>query len=159
MRRKKNYFKREDDAPKEIVVTVKKRISFSEVDAMAIAWHGRYLQFFEMASEELARTIGLTYKAYAENDLRAPFVQMHVDYHQPLQLDEEVAIAAKLIWTDAARLNIEYEIKKENGTIGATGYSVQMFVTAPESMPCLVCPSLYEIIKENWKNGIFNEYQ
>lgn len=159
MRRKKNYFKREEKAPKDIVVTVKKRISFSEVDAMAIAWHGRYLQFFEMASEELARTIGLTYRAYADNNLRAPFVQMHVDYHQPLQLDEEVSISAKLIWSDAARLNIEYEIKKENGKVGATGYSVQMFVTAPENLACLICPKLYEIIKEDWKVGKFNEYQ
>lgn len=159
MRRKKNYFKREDSAPRDIIITVKKRISFSEVDAMAIAWHGRYLQFFEMASEELARTIGLSYGAYAEHDLRAPFVQMHVDYHQPLQLEEEIAISAKLIWSDAARLNIEYEIKKENGAIGATGYSVQMFVTAPQNLPCLVCPPLYEGIKENWKNGKFDECQ
>lgn len=157
MRRKKQYFKRENNSPQPITMSVKKRISFSEVDAMAIAWHGRYLQFFEMASEELARTIGLTYQNYFDHDLRAPFVQMHVDYHRPLTLDEEVTIKARLIWTDAAKLNIEYEINKEDGSVGATGYSVQMFVTGKDNQPCLINPSLFENVKEQWKSGKFNE--
>jgi acyl-CoA thioester hydrolase len=153
IRRKKQYFNRDENGCADIVMSVRKRVSFSEVDAMAIAWHGRYLQFFEMASEKLARNIGLSYGNYEKHNLRAPFVQMHVDYFRPLLLDEKIEIIAKLVWTEAAKLNIEYEIKKEDGTTGATGYSVQMFITAPDNLPCLINPPLFEKIKENWKAG------
>lgn len=156
-RRQKKYFEQEQGAPKPITVNIEKVVSFSEVDAMAIVWHGRYLQFFEMASEKLAKSIGLSYRNYADNDLRAPFVQMHLDYHRPLLLEEKLIVSATLFWTDAAKLNIEYKIIKEDGSLGASGYSVQMFVSGVDNQPFLVNPPLLDDIKEKWQNGDFNE--
>lgn len=153
MRRKKQYFKYETSDPLPLEIKVKKRISFSEVDAMAIVWHGRYPLFFEMAAEELGRKIGLSYDAYRKAGLRAPIVQHHIDYHAPLELEEEAVFEARLIWDDAARLNMEFTLRKENGTTAATGYTVQMFVDASTGTPCVVLPQLYREIREKWRNG------
>lgn len=156
MRRKKErYFKAENDDPDPVTVKISHRISFSEVDAMAMVWHGRYPQFFELALEELCRSIGLSYKDYFDANLRAPIVQLHLDYHSPVVLDEKVTIVAKLIWNEAARLNTEYTVMKENGAIAATGYTVQMFVDGKTGEPYLATPELLEKCLQRWKKGDF----
>ena len=98
MRRRKAYFTAGPDDPAPIVMEVRRRIAFSEVDAMAVAWHGNYLRFFEAAHSELMAKIGLTFAAYAEHRLAAPVVQSHVDYFSPLLLDEVCVIRAELFF-------------------------------------------------------------
>ncbi len=159
MRRKYIYFKRINDDPPPVFVRVKKRISFSEVDAMGIVWHGRYPQFFEMAAEKIGRKIGLSYKNYQENNLAAPIVQHHIDYFKPIKLEEKITIEAKLIWTNSARLNTEFTIFKQNSEIAATGYVVQMFVDSLTNDPCIIIPDIYKICCSKWENGEFNELQ
>ncbi|SLM32817.1 conserved hypothetical protein [Desulfamplus magnetovallimortis] len=156
-RRKKTYFPRVAGDPSPVEITVESRVRFSDTDAMAIVWHGRYPRFFEMAAEALAGHIGLTYKAYYENNLRAPIVQMHVDYHRPLPLEAKIRIKAALIWSKAARLNTEYTIYQENGIIAATGYTVQMFTDAASGEPYILPPPLLETILGKWQSGGFGK--
>ena len=156
MRRKKGgYFKAETGAPEPVEVQVRHRVRFSEVDAMAIAWHGRYLQYFEMASEELGRKVGLSYEDFFVAELRGPLAQVHVDFHRPVTLGEHVTIRAQLVWTDAARLNTEYTVETEQGEVAATGYSVQMFTEAETGAPCFVVPPLLARCRERWQRGEF----
>ena len=49
MRRKLRYFEDEEGAPAPVGIQIRRRIRFSEVDALGIAWHGRYPVFFEEA--------------------------------------------------------------------------------------------------------------
>ncbi|MGM0644176.1 MAG: acyl-CoA thioesterase [Thermodesulfobacteriota bacterium] len=154
-RRQKVYFQRVE-GPDPISAAVEKRISFSETDAMAIVWHGRYPCLFEMACEKLARSVGLSYKTYFEHNLRAPIVQMHIDYYAPLELETVIEIRASLIWTEAARLNTEYRILKENSITAATGYTVQMFTDASTGSPFLMDPPLFKRVREKWRNGDFS---
>ncbi len=154
-RRKKNYFNSDPDAPEPVRYRVSHRVRFSEVDAMAIVWHGRYLQFFEIAAEELSRRIGLSYLAYRNANLRAPLVQVHVDYFAPVLLAEEVAIEARLIWSEAARLNMEYTVTNEAGNVTACGYSVQMFTDGKTAEPLLVTPPLLAACRARWRKGEF----
>lgn len=153
MRRKKTYFKPEADAPAPLVYSFSRRSIFGEVDAMAVVWHGHYARLFEEASTELRRMCGLTYEAFFKAGVRAPVVQLHVDYHQPLLLDELFTVTAKMIWSDAARLNVEYTVTKEDGTLAATGYTVQMFSRDTDNQPCLTLPPLLEAAQERWRNG------
>ncbi len=156
MRRKKDgYFTREKEHPQPIVVRVKRRISFSEVDPMAIAWHGRYPSYFEEAYAELGRQVGLSYRDFFSAGLRAPIVQIHVDYFQSLVLEENVTIEAALCWHEGARMNIEYRILKENGELAATGYTVQMFVDGTTQETWMTIPELLETCRSRWIAGEF----
>ena len=157
MRRKKSYFKTEEGDPSPIIYSFSRRSLFGEVDVMAVVWHGHYARLFEEASTELRRKCGLTYEAFFEAGVRAPIVQLHVDYHQPLLLDEQFTVEARMIWSEAARLNIEYMITKENGVVAATGYTVQLFSLAADNLPCFTLPPLLERAQHNWKAGMFNE--
>ena len=157
MRRQRDhgYFDRLPSDPVPVQTTIHRRVSFGEVDAMAIAWHGRYAAYCEEASTELRRHCGLAYEDFAQADLRAPVVQFHLDYRRPLLLDELIAVRAALVWTEAARLNIEYEIRKPTGVLATTGYTVQLFTVGATGEVCYASPPLLERCRLRWKQGDF----
>lgn len=154
-RRKKGYFKRIEGMPEPPVVRIKRRVHFSEADIMGIAWYGRFAAYFEEGAAALGKHCGLSYKDFYEANLRAPIVQFHVDYYRQLTLDEEFTILASLIWSDGARLNTEYELIKQDGSIAATGYTVQMFIDNITGDVCIASPELLERCRGRWKAGEF----
>ncbi|HPY90227.1 MAG TPA: thioesterase family protein [Lentisphaeria bacterium] len=155
MRRQQHYFQQYPGDPAPITVTIQRRLRFSEVDALGIAWHGRYLQFFEDAHTELMHKTGLTYDHYFKHDVAAPIVQAHVDYFAPLLLDEQFAVKATFFWCEGARLNVEYSVTKPNGELAATGFTVQMFYDIKTRKPCLLIPDIFQECLEQWKKGAF----
>ncbi len=152
-RRKNGYFERTEGAPEPVSVSVMRRIGFSEADVMGIAWYGRFPVFFEEASTELGRKCGLSYKEFYDTNLRAPIVQLHIDYYRSLMLDEKFAVTASLIWNDGARINTEYTVIKNDGTISATGFTVQMFTDGSTGEVLIASPELLERCRKKWKAG------
>ena len=150
------YFERLPGTPEPIVVEVKHRVSFSETDPMAIVWHGRYPLFFEAASEELGRHCGLSYKDFFEAGLRAPIVELHIDYFKSLFLDEEFLIRASLVWHEGARMNTEFQLVKQDGSIATSGYTVQLFTDQSTGAACIISPELIDRVRRRWKAGEFH---
>jgi acyl-CoA thioester hydrolase len=153
-RKKEGYFPIDPAGPPPIVIRLQHRVRFSDVDPMAILWHGRYAQLFEQANEELGRMCGMSYPDFRRERLLAPIVQLHVDYFAPITLGEQVTIQGKMIWADGARSNIEYRVDKENGTLAASGYTVQMFVDET-GVPLMASPPLLESCRRRWRAGEF----
>ena len=153
MRRRKSYFDTVPGAPAPLKITIRRRTAFSEVDAMAVAWHGNYLRFFEAAHSELMQKIGLGFAEYAKYDLAAPVVQSHVDYYSPLLLDEEFTVCAELYWNDGARLDTAYTVRGNDGRVCATGYTVQMFCGLRTREAYIFPPEPVAAMREKWRNG------
>ena len=156
-RQKRGYFSVGEDAPPPIVVRLKHRVRFSDVDPMTVLWHGRYANLFEQANEEIGRLCGMSYADFARERVLAPIVQLHVDYFAPVKLAEEVTIVGRMVWAAGARMNIEYEIRRESGELAATGYTVQMFVD-DKGAPLLAPPKLQENCQRRWRAGEFREH-
>ena len=152
-RQKGGYFAAEDGAPAPLAVSVQRRIHFSDVDPMGVLWHGRYTYLFEEGNEALGRLCELTYADFFRERVRAPIVQLHVDYFAPVMLAEVVTIRAQMPWTEGARINIEYEIRRQDGTLAATGYSVQMFIDEA-GVPLVASPSVLEACRGRWRQGL-----
>ena len=95
----------------------------------------------------------MSYQAFMEAGLRVPIVRFHVDYAQPLFLDEEFTILASLVWHEGARLNTEFILRKSSGAIAATAYTIQLFVLAKTGEVCLVSPPLLERFRRRWQAG------
>jgi acyl-CoA thioester hydrolase len=155
-RQRGGYFPVDADAPAPLVARLKYRVRFSDVDAMAVLWHGRYPLLFEQANEEIGRSCGMGYGDFKREGLQSPIVQLHVDYFAPVVLGEQVSITGKMTWDDAARINMEYEIHKESGPLAAAGYTVQMFVDS-SGTPLMVCPPMLEKCLKRWKAGEFGD--
>jgi len=153
-RKKGGYFPVNPGDPSPLVVRLTHRVRFSQVDPMAILWHGRYAELFEQANEELGRLCGMSYPDFRREKVQAPIVQLHVDYFAPVTLGENVTIIGRMIWCEGARSNIEYEIRKETGAVAATGYTVQMFIDHTGT-PLLASPPLLEVCRRRWIAGEF----
>jgi acyl-CoA thioester hydrolase len=158
-RANKIYFKRLPDAPAPLRLAVRRRVRFSEVDPLAIVWFGRFALYFEEGAAELGRRCGLSYGDFLREGLRAPIAQFHVDYLQPLYLDEEFTISCSLVWAEGARLNTEYSLIKNDGSLAARGYTVQVFLEAASNQVCLVTPPLLAACQTRWSAGEFKELQ
>ncbi|MEW6599912.1 MAG: acyl-CoA thioesterase [Nitrospirota bacterium] len=156
-RKKEHYFERIEEAPGPLVVDIRRRVRFSEVDPLAIVWHGRYSSFFEEGAEELGRLCGLSYKDFYEAGLRAPIVKLHIDYFKPLRLAEEFTIRTALIWDTSSRLNTEYYLLKDDGSTATSGYTVQVFTFASSGEVCLVSPEILVRCRKRWAAGEFNK--
>ena len=149
------YFEREPGVPQPLRMTIRRRVRFNEADVMGIVWFGRYALYLEEAMAELNRRCGLSYGDFRDAGLFAPIAEYHVDYRQPLRLDEEFTISCSLIWNDGARLNTEYKLAKLDRSIAARAYTVQLFVGAKDGRVCLVTPPILERCRARWKAGEF----
>jgi acyl-CoA thioester hydrolase len=123
---------------------------------MAIMWHGRYPLLFEEASEALGRICGMSYPEYLEAGLRAPILSLHIDYFQPLFLDEEFTVRASMIWNEGARINTEFQVFKQDGSLATSGCTIQLFTDHLTGEPCMVSPVMLERCRIRWKAGEFH---
>ncbi len=153
--KKEGYFVNIPQSPEPITFEIKRRVSFSEVDVMGIVWYGRYSSFFEEAQAELGRRCGLSYQDYYKANLRAPIVEFHIDYYQPLYLDEEFTVRASMVWSEGAKLQMEYLLLKLDGSVATRGYTVQLFIDSKSSQPYIVAPELLERLRLRWQKGEF----
>lgn len=118
------------------------RVRFNEVDALHVVWHGHYVNYFEEARRAFGRRYGIDYTVFLEHHLAVPVVQLRVDYLAPARLPDLLEVTARLSKSEAARLDFDYEIRRQGeGTLLATGSTVQVFAT-PQGELLLTWPAL-----------------
>ena len=131
---------------------VSRKVRFEEVDPLGIVWHGRYASFLEDGRVAFGDKYDLSYPTMRREKFLAPIVQMHVDYHSPLRYDDEFMITARLIWSDAVRMNFEYILENSKGHVTATGYTVQLLTDLDQKI-LLARPEFVENLCSRWMKG------
>lgn len=125
-------------------------IRFSEVDSMNIVWHGSYPLYFEDAREVFGKKYGIDYMTIFSNGFYAPLVELSFKYKSPLLYGMEPVIEISYIPCAAAKIIFEYTIiDKNNGTVIATGKSVQVFMDKNYQL-MWDNPEFYQKWKEKW---------
>jgi len=150
---RKNPFKAFPGAPEPLSFSVTRRVRFEEVDALGIVWHGRYPSYFEDVREALGDHYGIGYLDFFREKVAAPLRQLHFEYLKPLSLREHFTIKAKLHWSEAARINLTYEIINEDGELTTSGYSVQMMLDYPEKSVLMVPPPFFQAFLKRWQEN------
>lgn len=158
MRRRDNplYFPNIPDAPPPLIVQVKRKVRFEEVDSLRIVWHGRYPSYIEDGRAAFGEKYGMGYLDMYRGNFVAPIVQMHIDYRSPLLFPEEFSIITSLHWTDAVRLNFQYLITGQDGRVVATGYTVQLLTSLNREV-LLVRPDFVEDFFIRWREKRLHE--
>jgi len=129
-------------------------IRFSEVDSMNIVWHGSYTLYFEDVRETFGKKYGLGYLDIFGNGYYAPLIELHISYKKPLTYKQKAKIDISFRNTDAAKIIFDYEIYDlEDGSLIATGYSVQVFL---DKQFQLVWTNPEFFIEWKRKNGLIN---
>lgn len=120
--------------------TVELEPAFHDLDPMNVVWHGRYVQYMELARCALLRTIGYDYPQMCESGYAWPVVDMRVRYSRPLRYGQRVAIRATIVEWDN-RLKIDYEVRDvASGERLTRAYTVQVAVDMANGEMLYVCP-------------------
>jgi len=105
-------------------------VRFNEVDALCIVWHGHYLNYFEEGRRALGRRLGIDYPAFIERRIAIPVIHIEVNFLAPAKLSDSLVVTARLLKSDSARLDFNYEVRRAaDATLLATGSTSQVFTT------------------------------
>ncbi|MGD1083295.1 MAG: acyl-CoA thioesterase [Verrucomicrobiota bacterium] len=127
-------------------------IRFHEVDSMHVVWHGHYVTYIEDARRALGRRYGVDYPLFIAHDTPAPVAQLRLDYLAPARLADTLTVTARLFKSEAAKLEFEYEIRRQGDrSLLAFGVSLQVF-TNPRGELLLALPPFMVERYRAWEN-------
>jgi len=125
-------------------------VKFSDVDSMAVVWHGHYVRFFEDGREAWGKKYGLTYLDVYNENFFTPIVSMHCEHLTPLEYGDTAIVETTFIDSPAAKLFFDYKIyRKRDGALSATGETTQVFLDKDRAL-FIAMPSFYETWKKKW---------
>ena len=114
---------------KDIKNTAAIRVRYSETDKMGVAYHGRYLDWFEVGRNEYCRQSGKSYLEWEAEGIMLPVVEAHCRYKSSLLYDDEALIETTV--TKLTRVSVEFSYRvfnKATGKLAAEGYTKHAFV-------------------------------
>ena len=104
-------------------------IRFSEVDSMAIVWHGNYVKYLEEGRESFGKQFGISYLDIYSNNVMAPVVNMDINFKRQVRYGETIIVETEYIDQKAAKLVFNYRIfRKSNNELIATATTTQVFI-------------------------------
>lgn len=114
--------------PKPLVsATVSIRIPFHDVDLMAVAWHGHYVKYFELARCALLDKIGYNYPEMRDSGFAWPVIDLHLRYPGPARFRDTLQVEAAIVeWEN--RLRIAYTARNGAGKRITFGHTDQVAV-------------------------------
>ncbi len=104
-------------------------IRFSEVDSMAIVWHGNYVKYLEEGRESFGKRFGISYLDIYSNHVMAPVVNMDISFKRQVKYGETIVVETEYVDQKAAKLVFKYRIfRKDNNELVATATTTQVFI-------------------------------
>jgi acyl-CoA thioester hydrolase len=137
------------DTPK-LTNTIKKKISFYEVDAIHMVWHGNYVKFLEDGREAFGEEFGLSYLKIFNSGYFAPIVDLHIKYKKTASMGDVLIVETTYVPSKSAKLMFDYKITRESdGATILTASTTQLFVTKEGEFEITVPDFIREWRKEN----------
>jgi acyl-CoA thioester hydrolase len=116
--------------------TTQVRVIYADTDKMGVVYHAKYLEYFEIARNELLREIGFPYKYLEERGVFLPLIEANIKYVRPAQYDDLLTIQT-IIAQDPQkflRFRISCEIYLA-GQLITSGQTVHV-ISSAQGRPC-----------------------
>ncbi|MBL9137324.1 MAG: acyl-CoA thioesterase [Verrucomicrobiales bacterium] len=127
------------------------QVRFQEVDTLRIVWHGHYVAYLEDGRRAFGRRYGVDYPLFRERGVAIPVVHLAMDYLAPALMDDVLTVTARLLKTDCARLDFDYEVRRAtDGVLLARAETRQAFTT-PQGELLLGWPDFMEERLKSWE--------
>ena len=113
------------------------RARYAEVDAQAVVFNSRYLEYFDIGITEYFRAVGLYPAPNLQGAPELHVVKAEVIYHAPVLLDEEMAIGVRCAKIGRTSLTFAFEVHgaAAGDDLRASGTEVQVHVDEPRGRP------------------------
>jgi acyl-CoA thioester hydrolase len=108
---------------------VTKRVRYAEIDAQAVVFNSRYLEYFDIGITEYWRAVGV-YDRWPQRDSPEFHVaRAEVDYKVPILLDEEIDICVRCSRVGRSSMTFLFELHGAGeDDLRATGLEVSVHV-------------------------------
>ena len=114
----------------KLSATVDIEVPFHDVDAMAVAWHGHYVKYLELARCALLRRFDYDYPQMQASGYLWPIVECHLKYVRAARYGQKLRVEATLLEYEN-RIKIGYLIRDgESGEKMTKAYTTQVAVDA-----------------------------
>lgn len=128
--------------PWQLSAEVDVTVPFHDVDMMAVAWHGHYLRYIELARCALLDRIDYNYPQMEVSGYLWPVIDVRMKYIAPLRFGQTVRVRATLVEYQH-RLKIDYLLyDPQSGKRTSKGYTVQVAVSKQSGEMCLASPQV-----------------
>lgn len=128
--------------PWQLSAEVDVTVPFHDVDMMAVAWHGHYLRYIELARCALLDRIDYNYPQMEASGYLWPVIDVRMKYIAPLRFGQTVRVRATLVEYQH-RLKIAYLLyDPQSGKRTSKGYTVQVAVSKQSGEMCLASPQV-----------------
>ncbi|MGI9287730.1 MAG: acyl-CoA thioesterase [Pseudomonadales bacterium] len=130
------------DSWQDLAVETTIDVPFHDVDMAAIAWHGHYVKYFEVARCILLESFDYNYPQMRESGYFWPIVDMRIKFVNPSHFGQKIKVRATLEeWEH--RLKIRYMITDlESGKRLTKGYTTQVAVRLADGEMQFASPSV-----------------
>jgi acyl-CoA thioester hydrolase len=93
------------------------RVYSEDTDFMGVIYHGNYVCFFERARTEWLRSHGISLTMMTTYDTYFAIRALHVKYHFPGRLDDQLCVTSKLISIKGCSLMIEQTMLNQDNRL------------------------------------------
>lgn len=131
-------------------------VAFSDIDALHIVWHGKYVKYFEDAREGFGKKYGFGYMDFHDQGFMAPLVDLQLSYKKMVEYEETLNVHITYVPVEAAKIIFTYEIYNEKDEVVCTGKTVQVMTSFHREL-ILVAPLFIKEWKQKWLNESQNK--
>ena len=137
----------------------RKRVRFAEIDAQAVVFNSRYLEYFDIGITEYWRAAGMYDKTPVTGEGAAEFhvAKAVVEFKAPILLDEEIDICVRCARIGTSSMSFAFELHGTRGgaagddqprdDLRATGEEVSVHVAEVRGRPAPVPDWVVELFE------------
>lgn len=115
------------------------RVRYGETDQMGVVYHANYAIYFEVGRTEWLREFGLSYSAMEAEGIMLPVISLSINYKNSARYDDRLKVITRLKKMPTASIEFDYELRKIDGDLLATGNTVLAFIDMKRNRPTR-CP-------------------
>lgn len=110
-------------------------IRYAETDQMGVVYHANYLIYMEIGRTGFVEAVGYSYPGLEAAGYISPVMDVSIQYKASLRYGQKAIVRTWVEEHSKLRTTYGYEIVHEDGTIAATGKTVNILVKRENFRP------------------------
>jgi YbgC/YbaW family acyl-CoA thioester hydrolase len=114
---------------------VLERVRWSDCDPLGIIHHGAYVRLIEVGEHEMFRACGLPFERLRlQKGVWLPRKALHMEFHSPAQMDEEVVVQAWIPKIGTTSLTMNFEVLRASDRVSRASATLTVVCVDKETM-------------------------
>lgn len=110
-------------------------IRYAETDQMGVVYHANYVIWMEIGRTQIVRDLGYDYAKLEEMGYVSPVIDLNVSYKKSMRYGQTATVRTWIEHHDKLRTTYGYEILHEDGSVAASGTTVNILVKKENFRP------------------------